>query len=74
MIIGGYFMEEDISDMLCDKLSDKGIGVWPTRSEMGQALFAIDKNKNKKYLIETLFSMPVAKSEVSKYFITDEDK
>ena len=60
--------------MLAERLSEKGVGIWPTRSEMGQALFAVNNKKSKKYLIETLFSMPVVKSEVSKYVLTDNEQ
>lgn len=74
VIIGGYYFEEDLSKRLLQKLASDGVGIWPTRSDHGQALYKLQKDKEKVYLIETLFSMPVVKSEVSKYFITEEDQ
>jgi hypothetical protein len=53
------------------KLTPRGVGIWPTRSDAGQALYKIEKGKQQVYLIETLFSMPVVRSEVSKYFVEE---
>ena len=72
MIIGGYFVDEIMSDKLVGRLADGGVGIWPTRSDHGQALYKLQAKREKVYLMETLFSMPVVRSNVSKYFIEED--
>jgi len=40
-IIGGYYFDENINDRLIGKLKEGGVGIWPTRSESGQALYKL---------------------------------
>lgn len=69
IIIGGYYLEENISQLLTEQLNKEGVGIWPTTSQQGQALYKVQPNRQKTYIIETLFSMPVVRSSVEKYFI-----
>jgi hypothetical protein len=32
VIIGGYYIDENVNNKLTDKLKEGGVGVWPTRS------------------------------------------
>jgi protein-L-isoaspartate O-methyltransferase len=50
-IIGGFFLEEGVSDRLVGKLKDGGVGIWPTRSEQGQALYKLQLGREKTYLM-----------------------
>lgn len=68
MIVGGYYFDEATSNLLETRLTSQGVGIWPTRSEHGQALYKIAKGREKVYLIETLFSMPVLSPEITKFF------
>ena len=43
--------------------------MWPTRSDQGQALYKIQPQREKVYLMETLFSMPVVSENITKYFV-----
>lgn len=61
VILGGYYFDEVTSARLTDQLSQDGVGVWPTRSDHGQALYKVRPQKEKVYLMETLFSMPVVR-------------
>ena len=40
-----------MTDWLSGRLKEGGVGVWPTRSEHGQALYKVQPNKEKVYLI-----------------------
>jgi len=51
VVIGGFYLDDKMSDWLIGRLNEGGKGVWATRSEHGQALYKMQPNKEKSYLI-----------------------
>lgn len=85
LIVGGFYMPPSLHQLLTDHLhesskakSANSMGVWATDSLSGQSLYSFLHSVKEGKLIQeeimsTMFSMPTVQSNVSKYFLEDEE-